>query len=412
MLKKSSALILAFIMLLGGPINNGFADQSASVLVNLMLKKGIITPEEAVEVLADLESMEDAQQGTSNSDDDAKLLSKIPQKGIVVGSEQGKYLNIGGRVQADAYFGDKVLRQKNTFDVRRARINISGRIAADVKYKVQIDAAGSSTVLKDGKVTWDKFEPVNLTAGQFHIPFGEEELTSSTKIHTMERSIVTEAIAPSRDRGAMLHGKLLDGFLEYNAGVFNGNGTGKRNDNEKFLYAGRVILTPLKTEINGEKAKLQVGGAIAYSEDDGLDLEDLGFEDFTGDRTLYSLNGKFTWGPLTLRGEYLRADLDYDGMAATATKKADPARSSVGDGWYGILSYFFLPKWEAVFKYEDFNSDDAKDFDAVTLGLNYYFNEWTNKKLYPTRFMINYVHGGYDGSPDGDQVLMRFQVGI
>ncbi len=408
MLKKLGVVLLAMVLVLGAGAQDVRSDQSASVIVNLMLKKGLITSEEAVEVLAELEALEEAPTGTEID----KKLAMLPKKGIVVGAKQGKKINVSGRVQADARFGDKVLRTSDTFDIRRARIAVSGRIVDDLKYKVQIDAADNSDILRDAKITYDRFDEVNATVGQFKIPFGQEELTSSTKIHTIERSNVTSAIAPSRDRGAMLHGKLFDGFLAYSGGVFNGNGINSSNDNDDYLYGGRVVLTPVKTEIAGKKTKIQIGGSIAYSEDSDAGLKNLGFSDFVGDREIYGLDGKVTWGPLTLRGEYLKADLEFDGIAPTMTSMGDPARDSDADGYYLIGSYFFHPKWEAVAKWEELEGDDIKDFDALTLGLNYYFKEWTNKKLMPTRLMVNYIHGDLEGSSEEDQVILRLQVGF
>lgn len=396
------------MMLFGFSVKEVLADQASSVMVNFLLKKGIIQPEDAVELLAELEELE--TETSSPSLVESKL-SKIPEKGILPTAKLGKKIQVSGRIQADGYFGDKVLRDDNTFDIRRARLAVSGEIVDDLKYKLQIDAV-SSDILKDAKITYARFDEAQLSVGQFKVPFGQEELTSSTKIHTLERSEVTNAIAPGRDVGGMVHGKLFDGVLNYSGGVFNGAGANERNDNEQFLYVGRVVLTPFKSVIADKKAKLQIGGSIGYSEDDDADLGDLGFDDFVGEREIYGLDGKFTWGPLTLRGEYLRADLEYDGVPATATTKADPARDVDADGYYLIGSYFFCPKWEVVTKWEEFDGDGIKSFDALTLGLNYYFKEWTNKKLMPTRLMLNYVHGDLEGSSEEDQVLLRLQVGF
>lgn len=384
------------------------AESSAESIVNLLLKKGLITQEEAASVLGEAEQ-------------EAAKLKKLPEKGTIVSGKSGKKHQISGYTQVDAHFGDSVLHSPdNTVEIRRARLALEGAIIDPLEYKVQIDAAASSSILRDAKLTYKLGEWAHLNAGQYKAPFSREVLNSSSKIETIERAQVSNAIGPERQIGGSVSGKLFEEFLSYEGGIFNGNGSNTKNDDDSFLYVGRVVLTPYKTDdLFGEKAKLEIAGNIGTSEDTDAPLSALGYKNFVGDRDIYGLDAKAEWGNLGVIGEFLHADLDFEGIPGkladpvkfTAAVKAQPAADVESDGWYLTTYYYFIPKrLQFVTKWEEFDVDNKEDFEALTLGLNYYFTEWDGK-AYPTRLMVNYVHGDQKGNEEEDQVLMRFQVG-
>lgn len=404
-MKRSLSVLIAVVMMLfGSPMPRALADSSAEVLVNILLRKGIISQDEAAEVLGEMEQVQS---------ETAKKIKKIPGKGTLVSGNLGKKHKISGYIQGDAYFGDSVLRSPdNTFDIRRARFKLSGEIIDDLKYKLQVDARDNDDILRDAAISFTSIDWLNLHVGQYKSPFGREELTSSSKIDTMERSAVTNAIAPTRQVGTSVSGDLFDGFLWYHAGIFNGNGINTRNDDNNFLYVGRVVLTPFEGKLMDQDAKFEVGGNIGTSEDSDVNLSRLGFRDFVGERDIYGLDALFTAGPLKVQGEYLKAELEFDGLAGAAAVPATftpavaavPAADVDADGYYILGRYELLPdQLEAVAKWEEFNLDGGADFDALTLGLNYYFSK-------KTRLMVNYVHGDLEGSSEEDQVLLRMQV--
>ena len=73
---------------------------------------------------------------------------------------------------------------------------------------------------------------------------------------------------PERQIGAMLWGKPLataapdyKDLVTYYAGIFNGNGRNfNNNDNNEFMYVGRLELLPWKGQIMGQEASLKLGG--------------------------------------------------------------------------------------------------------------------------------------------------------
>ena len=74
----------------------------------------------------------------------------------------------------------------------------------------------------------------------------------------IERSLPTGAITPERQIGVQVWGKPFTNIwpaqkdlLTYYAGIFNGNGRNVSvNDNNNFMYVGRLELMPCKGKIS------------------------------------------------------------------------------------------------------------------------------------------------------------------
>ena len=115
-----------------------------------------------------------------------------------------------------------------------------------------------------------------MRVGQWKAPFGLENLTPDTLIYTIERSLPTGAIVPERQIGAMVWGKPLataapdyKDFVTYYAGAFNGNGRNfNNNDNNEFMYVGRLELQPWKGQLMGMESSLKLGGDYFHSRDE------------------------------------------------------------------------------------------------------------------------------------------------
>jgi hypothetical protein len=134
-----------------------------------------------------------------------------------------------------------------------------------VQFELQIGWAGSDATggsatfsgLEDALLNWDASRTGRfmIQAGQFKVPFGRQELTSSERQQFVDRSILSGEFTRSRDVGVQLWGRLASGRLEYRAGVFNGNGRNRPiNDNDKLQYDARLSFEPW--------------GSVGYSESD------------------------------------------------------------------------------------------------------------------------------------------------
>ena len=69
---------------------------------------------------------------------------------------------------------------------------------------------------------------LELRAGKFKMPFGLEETTSTMDLDFAYRTLGSDALAPAREIGAMAHGRVTR-LLEYEAGVFRGDGENARS---------------------------------------------------------------------------------------------------------------------------------------------------------------------------------------
>jgi hypothetical protein len=154
-----------------------------------------------------------------------------------------------------------------------------------------------------------------------------EQLTPDTTLYIIERSLPTGAITPERQVGVQLWGKPFTDvwpnqkdLVTYYAGIFNGNGRNiTNNDNNNFMYVGRLELMAFKGKIFGQDSSLKLGGDVLNSRDDaGTNISqslnllvnaDGSLSPFVlptaDERTAWSVDAWFKLGPFDLIGEYL-----------------------------------------------------------------------------------------------------------
>ena len=153
------------------------------------------------------------------------FLAGFDGKHFTLGSGNGDFkLNISGYIQTDYRFyeGGEDENNINTFDIRRSRLAASGNIFKNIKYKLQADFSDEVDTLRDAYVDFNYTPVAVVRAGQFKVPFGYEQVTSSTTIDFIERSVPGNFIATtSRDIGVMLFGSVLDKRISYYLGAFN-----------------------------------------------------------------------------------------------------------------------------------------------------------------------------------------------
>src|SRR2546423_13928 len=179
-------------------------------------------------------------------------------------------------------FGQTAL--KDRFRLRRARINLTGDFAEQFDFKIEGDFEQSDG-LNSGRtafeatdifVNWHQFPEAQVKLGQWKAPFGLEQTTPDTTLYVIERSLPTGAITPERQIGVQLWGKPFasvwpDGkdLLTYYAGIFNGNGRNTTvNDNNNFMYVGRLESTLFKAKMWGQDSYLKLGADVLNSRDD------------------------------------------------------------------------------------------------------------------------------------------------
>src|SRR5438552_683684 len=92
-------------------------------------------------------------------------------------------------------------------------------------------------------INWHQFPAAQIKIGQYKAPFGLEQLTSTTSLDTIERTLPTGAITPQRQIGVELWGKPLtniwpaqENLLTYYGGIFNGNGRNINTNDDKLFH--------------------------------------------------------------------------------------------------------------------------------------------------------------------------------
>ncbi len=335
-------------------------------------------------------------------------------------------------------FGQTAL--KDRFRLRRARINLTGEFAEHFDFKIEGDFAqgdglsSSRTAFSaiDIFVNWNQFPAAQIKIGQYKAPFGLEQLTSDTTLYIIERSLPTGAITPERQIGVQLWGKPFThvwpdqkDLLTYYAGIFNGNGRNiTNNDNNEFMYVGRLELQPFKGKIFGQESFLKLGGDVLNSRDaagtnisPALNLlvnDDGSLSPFTlptaDERTAWSVDAWLKLGPFDLIGEYLE---EYVNGRTVNGVPGMPDFTT--NGYYITAGYFLIPKkLQLAMRWEDLNPGQKGNdgIRSITGGLNYYIHGDDLK------VMVNYIHTWSDfretnpqfGDDQFNEVIARMQL--
>ena len=371
-----------------------------------------------------------------------KLPVYVQQRGPELKLVLGGFIQVNfedGDVSAfEGRFGQTAI--KDRFRLRRARINLTGDYAEQFDFKLEGDfgqsdgTSGNRTAFSatDVWVNYHQFPAAQVKIGQYKAPFGLEQLTPDTSLLTIERTLPTGAITPDRQIGAELWGKPFTSIwpeqkdlLTYYAGIFNGNGRNITvNDNNNFMFVGRLELQPLK-DVFGKGSFLKFGGDVLNSRDEqGVNISqssnllvnsDGSLSPFVlpsaDERTAWSVDAWLRMGPFDLIGEYLQEHVE-----GRTVNGVPPAFSNfTTDGFYVTGAYYFIPKkLQAVVQWQYLNPGQRGNDGLYSIlgGLNYYIHGDDLK------FMVNYVHTWSDfrqanpefGEDQFDEVLGRFQV--
>ncbi len=319
-------------------------------LLNLLIKKGVLSQQEADSIRAD-----QAIKAQAKKDKD-----KENQHGITIGS---RALQISGLIQTE-YEGFQQTTVNNTFLLHRARLDVKGDINDNWNYEVYTEFAGTTKLL-DAYTTYKIADYLKFTAGQFKIPFSIESLISDSQLEFIDRTQVVNALTGrstdvignqvGRDIGIQINGsiaKLDDHYLfDYTFGVFNGAGYDVTTDNNNHKdIDGRLSIHPVKN--------------LAVSADFYNGIGNYGTPAKNQTRNREGIDARYVLGALGLQVEY---DKGTDG----AIKR---------DGWYAQASYFVVPKkLQLAARYDTYDPNKIIKTDRTEIysgAVNYFFNDW------------------------------------
>lgn len=427
-------------------------------LLKVLKEQGTITPE-AYEQLSGAAKADDEANTADSAQvkQAAQTLPKIETKGkLEFATPDGDFSwRLGGRIHIDAAFHNNAdgTTEATDFDsgieARRARLDVTATLWRAWQLKIQYDFADDGEV-DDGlrdlylRYLYKGVQPFSVTVGQFKEYLSLDSLTSSNDITFIERALPSRTFLGSDGRrlgvGISTYGHDL---WTVSAGAFGRNTSGEdfggldAEQSDPLIFTGRLTVSPWHT--SNRILHLAFAGSWNSSDDnrvrfrerpetrvtDVQRLVNTGTFD-VDDMARYGAEAAGVYGPFSLQGEYLRAEVNRDVAG----------NPDVGfDGWYvfgswiitgesrgykfeegvfqnpkpfGIVGKGGIGAWEVVARYStlDLTDEDITggEEDNVTMGLNWY----------PTpnfKFMANYVWvldvdgGAFDGAePDTFQV--------
>lgn len=164
---------------------------------------------------------------------------------------EGSRIEIHARLQSDYLVRNEAdpdaasLAFDDRLSLPRKRVGVEGTLFDRVGFQVEGEVGDSQPwrdVFADVKVN----RALHVRAGRFKVPFSLEQLTSPTDLDFIARATAVSDLSPSRDIGVMLHGRMADRVLKYEAGVFEVDAASRLWSADAVrTLAGRVTIAPL-----------------------------------------------------------------------------------------------------------------------------------------------------------------------
>ena len=267
----------------------------------------------------------------------------------------GDWLRLDFRAKVQTDFRDLrgIDPEAGVFDLRRARVGIEGRFLRNFEFQLERELSPTSHPWRDAYVNWRRLRKAQVQAGKFMAPFSMDQLTGSGHLDFVNRSLVASYLAPGRETGVVVHGRLAGKNVSYQAGLFRQDGENARNKERQGaggkMFVARVTGKPGKfLPLPGILRSLEVGGASAASVvpegPNGLrgqgTVENTFFRrlDVSGGRR--RLGAEFRWqpAPFTLKGEFITVSEERRGQGLGG----EDLSSAISRGWYlsGVWAAF------------------------------------------------------------------------
>lgn len=315
--------------------------QDSKALLDALVKKGVLTADEAKNISAEVKTAGAAQNvATSGS----KYLKKLTLSGRLQIQYAGLSTDIDGAARDPA--------DTNHFFLRRIYWGFKADLSDNWSGTFNYDFAGST--FDAAFISWKQSDALVLDVGFKKVPFVWDEFYTSSDIRAIERSPVTRYFvegnngrrlgAGSYRTGIYLSGAQPTGLLysvavtdperdESAAGVAS---AGSKTTNT-LAYWGNVGIAN-----KFERGNYRVGASVGFLPHQGGKI--VGVSD---DLTVYGLYGEIQTGGLFVRAEYVWSDNEH-GASATRDAKCS--------GFY-IMPTYRVGNFEGVVRYSYLDSD-------------------------------------------------------
>lgn len=453
------------------------------MMLEILRKKGLLSDQDVMEIrqaqgVPSPASVQEPAPAMAKADTGKELVGSLDNGFCLKTRDESAEFHIKGLLQADYKTYDYDLEPSgigtdpgtDKFDIRRARLITTGKLSPYFDFMLSYEFQGAGTRrLLDAYANVRMHDAFSLRLGQFKEPFGLEALSSDSNLFFTERSMGFD-LNPNRDVGIMAFGDFYSGALYYRVGLFNGDGLDDAsggNVDEPEVCA-RIGASPFALTGIPLIEGIHLGASGSYIRTD-LNNVNLGISTAGGTKFFsVSSNAKFNiirncdtrirhgadaawaYGPVALFGEYIQAQYnDIKTSARTFDAEmtdiygagvwmitGEPIRISqgmfqpitpkraLGEGGFGALGLAFrYDTFDAGDKVYDtlvFVGDSVREAESMTLGLNWYLNQYA-------RFSLEATHTSFDQplqiyrdpttgislySDKEDIIISRFQSGF
>ena len=187
----------------------------------------------------------------------SKLTDALKEKGIIA-TDFSPDVELRGRFHMDAGWHDEdVTEFGDGFNNRRTRMGIAGKLMPTWSFSMEYDFAENGTSAND-VVLMNKLAGGTLKIGQFKVPMGLNELTSSNSITFIERASNSNAIVDARRIGIGYDYHMKQ--IGFQSMVYGRNMGGKQDGDMPMGVAARVFGNP----IADDNMLIHIGGAVGF----------------------------------------------------------------------------------------------------------------------------------------------------
>ena len=307
-----------------------------------------------------------------------------------------------GRLHLDyARHDSDVTQFDDRFLVRRAQLGLEAKFSHDWSAKLVYDFAAGGSV-KDAYLRYGGWKRAEFTLGQFKVPFGLEQLSSTNETSFIEKALPSAAFSLSRRKGLGLesHGpRHTFAAMGFGSSIGGNEGRGA---------AARFTFTP----VNHGQTLLHLGlaastewpsapvnfGARPEALPTDVRLLRTGTIGEVGRIDQLSLEAAWRQGPWSLQSESMHShlrrnlgnpDLNFHGWYVAGSWLLTGEARDYHDGVFkGVTPAGRGGAWELTARYSHLGLDDGTvrggNENNVTLGVNWYCNDHL-------RFMVNYI---------------------
>ena len=354
----------------------------------------------------------------------------------IMEESQAQDFDIRGRLHMDTFIGISEADDfSNGFNNRRARIGVNGRLSENWDGRLEVDFAGGSVSANDFRMRRTFSDGSRLWLGQYKVPQGLNELTSSNNISFIERATNSNMIADARRMGIAY--ERFGDRAGFKTMVF-GRAVGQRSAIEGDMPLGVALRGVFAPQIG--PGRLHAGASVVY--EDLMDNNSISFSDrpeardSKGGRAMiglqitdivestrkYGFELAYIQGPIWIEGEYLQttvkvdtgSDPTFNGWHLQAGYVLTGESRAYSTGGFGSVSPSGSGAWEVSARYSHMSLNDGGftggEQTNITLGVNRYVTS-------NLRFMGNIIFVNVNDTPefngtdsDGNPIIVALRA--